>query len=110
MPGFVLTAASTIQCMHGGSASVVPSNTKVLADSSPILVESDIHMVAGCPFNVSGAPVPCVTIAWSAGATKVKVNGTAVLVRSSIGQCKNAAGAVQGMAIIANTQTKVSAT
>jgi hypothetical protein len=110
MPGFVLTVASTIQCMHGGSASVVPSNTKVLADNSPVLVQSDIHTVAGCPFNVSGSPVPCVTISWSAGATKVKVNNTAVLIQTSVGQCKNAAGAVQGMAIIANTQTKVSAT
>lgn len=106
---FVLTAASTVQCMHGGAATAVPSNTRVLADGSPILVESDVHMVAGCAFNVSGAPVPCVTISWSAGASKVKVNGTPVLTQASIGQCKNAAQAVQGVAIVASTQTKVQA-
>lgn len=110
MPGFVLTAASKVQCMHGGSASAIPSNFAVLADNSPILVETDTHIVAGCPFNVSGSPMPCVTIAWTAGATRAKVNGTPALVQSSLGLCKNAAGAPQGTAIIGNTQTKVSAT
>jgi hypothetical protein len=109
MPGFVLTSASTILCTHGGSATVSPSNTKVTADGAPILVESDVHTVAGCPFNVSGSPSPCVQIAWSGGASKVTVNGTAVLVQSSVGQCKAGTGAVQGVAIIAATQSKVSA-
>jgi hypothetical protein len=72
-------------------------------------VESDLHIVAGCAFNVSGAPSPCVTIAWSAGSAKVKVNGTPVLTQTSVGLCKNAAGAPQGVAIIGNTQTKVKA-
>ncbi len=109
MPGFVLTSASTIQCTHGGSASVVPSNTKVMADNSPMLVESDIHTVAGCPFMMGNVPSPCVQIAWSAGASKVSIDGTAVLVQSSVGQCKAATGAVQGTAIVANTQAKVQA-
>jgi Domain of unknown function (DUF4280) len=108
MPGYVLTSASTIQCTHGGSASVSPSNTKVTADGSPILVESDTHTVAGCPFMKGNTPSPCTEIAWSAGASKVTINGTAVLVKSSVGQCK-ASGAVQGTAIIANTQSKVQA-
>ncbi len=109
MPGFVLTSASTIQCTHGGSASVVPSNTKVMADNSPILVESDIHTVAGCPFMMGNTPSPCLQIAWSAGAAKVTINGTAVLVKSSVGQCKAGTGAVQGVATVANTQSKVQA-
>lgn len=110
MAGFILTAAATIQCTHGGSATAIASNFAVMVDNSPVLVESDTHVVAGCPFNVSGSPMPCVTIAWSAGALQVQVNGTPALVQSSIGLCKNAAGAPQGMAIVANTQTKVSAT
>ena len=61
MPGYVLTVNSVIQCTHGGTAMAVPGNTKVLADSSPILVESDQHLVAGCPLNISGAPSPCLT-------------------------------------------------
>ena len=107
MPGFVLTTASTVLCPHGGSASAIASNTTITAAGAPILVESDIHMVAGCPFNVSGSPSPCVQIAWSAGASRVTLNGTPVLVQSSVGQCKAATGAVQGVAIIAATQSKV---
>ena len=33
----VLTASSTIQCTHGGSASVSPSQSDALADGSPML-------------------------------------------------------------------------
>jgi hypothetical protein len=109
MPGYVLTTGSTVQCTHGGAATAVPSNTSVMADGAPILVESDVHMVAGCPFMMGTVASPCIQIAWSAGAAKVSVNGTAVLVQSSIGQCKAATGAVQGVAIIANTQSKVMA-
>ena len=109
MPGFLLTSASTILCPHGGSASVSPINTSPTADGAPILVESDVHIVAGCPFNVSGNPSPCVQIAWSAGAAKAAINGTPVLVQSSVGQCKAATGAVQGVAIVASTQAKVDA-
>ena len=109
MPGYVLTTASTIQCTHGGSASAVASNTKLTADGSPILVETDIHTVAGCPFMIGNTPSPCLQIAWSTGASKVSINGTPVLVQSSVGQCKAGTGAVQGVAIIASTQSKVQA-
>lgn len=87
----------------------MPTQTDASADGSPILTESDTHTVAGCPFNVSGSPQPCVTIAWKGGSPKVKAAGNKVLTRSSIGQCKGASGAVQGIAIIVNTQTKVKA-
>jgi hypothetical protein len=110
MPAFVLTSTSTVQCPHGGMASVSPSQTAVKADGAPVLTENDVHTVVGCSFNVSSSPNPCVTIAWSAGAQKVSVGGSPALIRSSVGQCKSGAGAVQGMAVIANTQTKVKAT
>ena len=108
MAGYVLTSASTIQCTHGGIASVVPSNTAVKADGAPILVESDTHSVAGCPFMRGDSYSPCTEISWSAGAQKVTIDGTAVLVQSSVGKCK-AGSVIQGTAIIANTQTKVRA-
>jgi len=60
MPGNVMTAASTIQCTHGGSA-------------------------------------------------KMEAGGAQVLTQSSVGQRKSSAGAVQGVAIVANTQSKVKA-
>ena len=71
-------------------------------------METDVHSVAGCVFNVSGSPSPCVTVRWQAGATQVSINGTPVLTQSSVGLCYNAANAPQGSAVIANTQQKAS--
>jgi hypothetical protein len=108
MPGEFLTVQSQIQCPHGGQAVLTTANSKVSAVSAFILLESDVHQVAGCSFTLPGPkPSPCVTIEWQAGAAKSTINGTKGLLKSSIGQCKSAEGAVQGTAIIVNTQMKV---
>ena len=39
----------------------------------------------------------------------MQLNGAGVLVQSSIGKCYSAEGAMQGLANIVNTQTKISA-
>lgn len=109
MPGNILTTSDTIQCTHGGQVILSTSNTKVTASGAPALLESDIHQVVGCPFFIGPVPSPCITVQWSAGAIKVKVNGTPVLVKSSIGMCYSAQNAPQGIAIIVNTQMKASA-
>ncbi len=110
MPGNLLTTASTIMCPHGGQAILSTSNARCLADGAPVLLESDIHPVAGCPFTLPLPKYsPCVRIEWAAGAGRATVNGTAVLVKSSIGKCISAEGATQGVAIIVNTQIKASA-
>ena len=99
--------------MHGASAILTTSNTKLMIDSMPALLESDVHAVAGCPFQIPvGAgtkPSPCIRIEWSAGSTQMQVNGVGVLVQSSIGKCFSPEGATQGIANIVNTQMKVSA-
>ena len=109
MPGNFLTTSSQIMCPHGGNAILSTSNTKVYANGTQALLESDIHQVAGCTFFIGTVASPCITIEWSAGANKVKVNGTPVLVQSSMGKCYSAQKAMQGVAIIVNTQMKVSA-
>ncbi|MFN0140315.1 MAG: hypothetical protein ACKVQW_09540 [Pyrinomonadaceae bacterium] len=110
MPGYILTTASQIMCMHGGTAILTTANTTVKVDNMPALVETDIHPVAGCAFTIPpGKPSPCIRIEWSMGATQVKANETAVLIQSSIGKCISAEGATQGVAIIAQTQTKAQA-
>jgi hypothetical protein len=106
MPGAILTIASTILCMHGGSVILTTSNTKLLIDNVPALVESDVHSVVGCPFTLPGPKYsPCVKVEWSGGA-KATANGAKVLVMSSIGKCTSAEGATQGVAMIVNTQMK----
>jgi hypothetical protein len=95
----VLTTASLVQCMHGGQAILTTANTSLMAGGSPVLLESDMHPVVGCPFIVGLVYMPCVIIQWQAGATSLSVNGVPVLLQTSLGQCLNAAGAPQGVAI-----------
>jgi len=109
MAGNILNTATTIICTHGGQATLFTSNTRVFADGAPVLLESDIHPVVGCPFTVGIKYSPCVRIEWSAGTSKVIINGIPVLVQTSFGRCINAEGATQGVATIVNTQLKASA-
>jgi hypothetical protein len=110
MPGYILTTSSTVMCMHGGTATLTTSNTKMKVEGSPALLESDIHTVAGCIFTLPGPkPSPCIRIEWTMGASMCKCDGTKVLIQSSIGKCISAEGAMQGLAIIAQTQMKARA-
>ena len=110
MPGQVLTIASSIQCMHGGQAILLTSNTRLLVQGSPALLESDVPVVAGCPFTLpNGKYSPCVKIEWTGGASQLKVNGVKVLINASIGQCKSGEGATQGIAIVNPNQVRASA-
>jgi hypothetical protein len=106
----ILQLGCTIACPHQGQASPVPGNTKMKVDGAFALLVNDTMPIAGCTFNVSGSPSPCLTIRWTMPAMKVKVDGTPVLLDSSIGLCLNPAQAPQGTATISGAQTKVSAT
>jgi hypothetical protein len=111
MPGAALTTLSSIQCPHGGSALLTTSNAHASAGpGARMLLETDTHAIVGCPFYNGASYSPCVSISWSAGASALSVQGTAVLVKSSVGQCKNPSGVVQGVAMVGSTQLPVSAT
>jgi hypothetical protein len=111
MPGYVLTTASQVLCTHGGRAVLTTANTKVKIESAPALLETDVHPVTGCPFTLPGPkPSPCVRIEWTAGAALCKNDGTKLLVRSSVGKCMSAEGAMQGLANIVQTQMKARGT
>ena len=96
----VLTTASQAQCMHGGQVLLLTTDTALFAGGNPVLLESDVHMVVGCPFTVGVVYMPCVTVQWTGAATSLTVNGAGVLLATSIGACMNAAGAPQGVAIV----------
>lgn len=102
----LLTTASRIQCAHGAPAQLVTANVAVSAGGARVLLESDVHAVQGCPFTVGNKPSPCVRIEWSSGAQKASLGDEAPLLKTSMGECKNAEGATQGVALIVNTQTK----
>ena len=113
MPGLVLHVNAGCQCTHAAPATIIPAQPRVLVSGQPVATMASQIVVAGCPFQIPvGAgtkPSPCIRIEWSAGASKMKVDGVPVLVRSSIGKCYSPEGAMQGIANIVNTQVKISA-
>jgi hypothetical protein len=104
--GEVLTAGSTIMCPHGGTVLAVPSDPKVTLGGDPIVLSTDTFTVGGCPF-APVSPHPCVLVEWQLPANKSTANSTAILTTESVGMCKSADGAVQGVALIVATQPKV---
>lgn len=114
MPGFIVQIGATINCTHGASATVVPSQPRVKVGGQFVAVLPDTTTVAGCPFQVpigtGTKPQPCVKIQWTVPATRVKANQQFVLVQSSSGLCQSAEQIPQGSPIIASTQVQVKAT
>ena len=86
-------------CPHGGQVTFVPTQGHLLADSSPAILTADTALVVGCPFNISGAPSPCLTIQWLLPATRPSVNGTPVLLNTSIGVGMSPAAADRAVAL-----------
>ena len=93
-------------CPHGGQAVVVPSNPTVQIAGSPVLVMSDVFTIAGCPFNISGAPAPCVNIQWTAPAVSTTVNNTPVLLATSIGLCMGGSPGVPAVVVPGQMQVQ----
>jgi hypothetical protein len=91
-------------CPHGGTVTGVPGATKAQADGT-LLRASDTFTIAGCAFNVTGAPQPCTTVQWVLSALRVKHGGDFVLNESSVGLCLGPAP--QGTVIVSATQAKV---
>lgn len=87
MPGFLLDVGATVLCMHGGQAQATAPNPRVLVDGKPIVTQTTTYAVAACPFNVSGAPSPCVTAQWVLAATRVTAGGLPVLLQDSQAIC-----------------------
>ncbi len=111
MPAPILDMGCTIMCPHGATATVTPSNTKVKVGGNYAILFSDTMVISGCPFQLPGpTPSPCIRIQWSNQAIKTKINGTPVLLMTSIGICMAATGSPQGPAIVQGVQTKVMGT
>jgi len=106
MPGYLLHQGATVLCMHGGQAQPVVTDQHVKVSGQFIVTQQDQYTIAGCPFNVSSSPVPCVTGQWVTAATRVQASGTPVLLQDSQAVC---APNGTGMNIV-TTQTRVKGT
>ena len=87
MPGFVVHLGATVLCSHGGQATPTAPNPRVLVSGQPIATQATLYVIAGCPFNVGVAWVPCVTGQWLTGAARVLANGVPVTVQASASTC-----------------------
>jgi hypothetical protein len=103
----VLTTASVLLCPHGGMVTASPASTKVVA-GAPVICGTDTFIIAGCAFNIAGAPSPCVSVTWVTTATRVQDGGNLALNASSMGLCVNAAQAPQGPVSITSSSPNVS--
>jgi hypothetical protein len=105
MPGFIVHLGATVMCAHGGQAQPTAPNPRVLVGGQPSSTQAAPYVVAGCPFNVSGSPSPCVTANWVTAATRVTSNGQPLLLLDSQAVC-----APNGTPLlIASTQIRVTA-
>ena len=103
----ILQQGCTIRCLHGGMVNVTNTNKRVKVGGDYALLSTDTYNVVGCPFTLpNGKLQPCVTVAWQGAAEKVKAAGKPVLLQTSVGVCKSAEQAVQGMTLVSGVQTR----
>jgi uncharacterized Zn-binding protein involved in type VI secretion len=87
MPGFILHVGATVMCSHAGSVQPTAPNPRVLVSGQPVVTMAAPYVVAGCPFNVSGGPSPCITAQWVTAATRVLANGQPLVLVDSQAVC-----------------------
>jgi hypothetical protein len=106
MPPIFHVGATAI-CPHGGQVATISTNARVLVNSMPAATMADQFMVAGCAFNVSGAPHPCMTVQFLVPALRVMVMGQPVILQTSPSLAKAADQAPQGPAAMLVVQPRV---
>jgi hypothetical protein len=106
MPG-LLNLSSMLMCPHGGTVTMITSNTQVMAGGDLVVRSSDTVLIAGCPFILGLVPHPCVQVQWVQPAARSQALGDFTLTEDSVGLCVAADQAVQGTVLILLTQPQV---
>ncbi len=107
MSGPAFHVGAVAMCPHGGQVTTISANARVLVSGMPVALATDQFIVAGCVFNVSGNPQPCVQVQWMAPTVETLVTGQPAVTAVSTGLCIAANGAPNGPAIVASTQLRV---
>jgi hypothetical protein len=87
MPGYILHQGASVLCMHAGQAQPMAPNPRVKVSGQMVTTQPNPYTIAGCTFNVSGVPSPCVTAQWVTAATRVRAGGAPVLLQDSQAIC-----------------------
>jgi hypothetical protein len=104
----LLTTASQLMCPHGGTVTVVTSNTRSTAGGSAVVRSTDTFTVAGCVFTLATVPHVCVRVQWVQPAAQSRAGGDFTLTQQSVGLCLAADQAPQGTDQVVATQPRVS--
>jgi hypothetical protein len=107
MSGGLLTMAAQLMCPHGGTIVPIPNSPRVTLGGTSAVYETDTFVIAGCPFNIAGAPSPCVRVQWQLPSQTGSGGGAKTLTADSVGFCFAGTGAIQGSVLIQSTQTPV---
>jgi hypothetical protein len=112
MSGQSITTASTLMCPHGGTVSIVSSNTSASTNGGAMALATDTFTISGCPFQIpapSGTvPSPCVQVQWVVTDMRNTVNGVPTLSSSSVGLCLAATMVPQGTVSVVSADQQVS--
>jgi hypothetical protein len=104
----LLNTSSVMMCPHGGTVSVVTSNTQVMAAGDPVIGATDTYLITGCPFVLGIVPHPCMQVQWVQPNTASQAVSDFTLSEESVGLCVAADMSVQGTVLIVLTQPSVS--
>ena len=107
MPGNLMHVNATVTCPHGGQATVMPAQSRVVVSTQPVATVASVYTVAGCAFTVGPKPQPCVLARWMTPSARVKVGGSPALLSTQPGICQSAEQIPQGPAIVAVVQPRV---
>lgn len=107
MPTPVAHVGAVGMCPHGGPLTFIPTAPRVLVSGMPVVTMADQALVAGCIFNVSGAPHPCVRVQWTVPAVRVKSSLMPVILQTSVGLSLAPDQAPQGPPVITTAQPRV---
>lgn len=87
MPGPILDLGAIVTCSHGGKATPVPVDARVLLSGKPAVTQASIYAVAGCGFVPPGGNGPCVTGTVVVAAARVFASGVPVALQTSVTTC-----------------------
>lgn len=104
----LLHVGAKITCFHAGQVTIQSTNRRVKVSGQAVATVNDSFVVTGCPFQVGPKPQPCVKLAWTMPASRVKVNGQPVILQDSTGVGQSAEQIPQGPPRVVSTQQRVS--
>jgi hypothetical protein len=94
-------------CPHAGQVTAIPSSPRVRLSGQPATTSSDTYPIAGCAFNVAGAPHPCIKVQWLTPAARVRIGGQPAILQTNPALCVAGDQAPQGPPNVTAGQIRV---